>query len=328
MFQFIVKRILWAIPTLFVISLVSFVVIQLPPGDFLTAYIAQLEEQGDTVDMATIEILRERYGLNEPFYVQYFLWIKGIVLEGDFGQSFEYNQPVSALIWERLALTVVISGCTLIFIWIVAIPIGVYSATHQYSFFDYLLTFIGFVGRATPNFMLALVLLWIGFAYLDVDVSGLFSPEFRGQPWSLAKVIDMIKHLWVPIIVLGTGGTAGLIRTMRANTLDELPKPYVDTARAKGVSETRLIWKYPVRVSLNPFISGIGYVLPALISGSVITSIVLNLPTTGPLFYDSLLNQDMYLAGSFVLLLSSLTVIGTLISDILLAWVDPRIRYQ
>lgn len=328
MLQYILKRILWAIPTLIVISLLSFIIIQLPPGDYLTAHLAALRQTGETVDQATVEMLRERYGLDQPYHVQYLKWMKGILTEGDFGQSFAYNRPVTELIWERLALTVMISLITVLFIWFTAIPIGVYSATHQYSGFDYLLTFIGFVGRAIPNFMLALILLWIGFAYLKVDVSGLFSPEFKGQPWSGPKVWDMVKHLWVPILVLGTGGTAGLIRTMRANTLDELPKPYVETARAKGLSETRAIWKYPVRVALNPFISGIGYVLPELVSGAVITAIVLNLPTTGPLFLSALLAQDMYLAGSFVMMLSIFTVVGTLISDILLAVVDPRIRLE
>ena len=328
MIQFIFKRILLSIPTLIVISLVSFAIIQLPPGDFATAYAAQLAENGETITPARMEELREQFGLNKPFIVQYYDWISGILLRGDFGQSLEFNAPVSTLIWERLGLTFMISFITLIFIWILAIPIGVYSATNQYSWGDYLLNTFGFAGRAFPNFMLALILLWIGFAYLGVDVSGLFSPEFRGAPWSWAKVWDMIKHLWVPLIVLGTNGTAGLIRTMRANTLDELPKPYVETARAKGVGERRLIWKYPVRVALNPFISGIGYVLPELVSGSIIVAVVLNLPTTGPLFLNALLAQDMFLAGSFVLMLSAFTVIGTLISDILLAWVDPRIRYQ
>lgn len=328
MLQFVFKRILLAIPTLIVISMISFAIIQLPPGDFATAYAAKLAETGETITPERIEELREQFGLNQPFYVQYFNWMKDIVLHGDFGQSLEFNAPVSSLIWERIGLTVMISLVTLLFIWALAIPIGVYSATHQYSIADYILNFFGFAGRAFPSFMLALILLWVGFAYLKVDVSGLFSPEYRGQPWSSGKVWDMIGHLWVPIIVLGTGGTAGLIRTMRANTLDELPKPYVETARAKGVSETKLIWKYPVRVALNPFISGIGYILPELVSGSVIVAVVLNLPTTGPLFLNALLAQDMYLAGSFVLMLSTFTVIGTLISDVLLAWVDPRIRYQ
>lgn len=328
MLQFVFKRILLAIPTLIVISIISFAIIQLPPGDFATAYAAKLAENGETITPARMEELREQFGLNRPITVQYYSWMSDIILRGDFGNSLEFNAPVSSLIWERVGLTVMISLVTLIFIWALAIPIGVYSATHQYSMADYFLNFFGFAGRAFPNFMLALILLWIGFAYLKVDVSGLFSPEFRGAPWTGAKVWDMVKHLWVPIIVLGTGGTAGLIRTMRANTLDELPKPYVETARAKGVSETRLIWKYPVRVALNPFISGIGYVLPELVSGSVIVAVVLNLPTTGPLFLNALLAQDMFLAGSFVLMLSSFTVIGTLISDILLAWVDPRIRYQ
>jgi peptide/nickel transport system permease protein len=328
MLQFIFRRILLAIPTLLVISIMSFIIIQLPPGDFATAYAAKLAETGETISPERLEELREQFGLNRPLYVQYFDWMGNILLRGDFGQSLEFNAPVATLIWERIGLTVMISLVTILAIWALAIPIGVFSATHQYSIADYFLNLFGFAGRAFPNFMLALILLWVGFAYLRVDVSGLFSPEFRGEPWSGAKVWDMIKHLWVPIIVLGTGGTAGLIRTMRANTLDELPKPYVETARAKGVSERRLIWKYPVRVALNPFISGIGYVLPELVSGSVIVAVVLNLPTTGPLFLNALLAQDMYLAGSFVLMLSLFTVIGTLISDILLAWVDPRIRLQ
>ncbi len=328
MFQFIVKRILWAIPTLFAVSLVSFVIIQLPPGDFVTAYAAKIAESGETLSPEDMQLMRERYALDKPFYVQYYRWMKGILLEGDFGQSLEYNQPVSSLIWERIGLTVTISSITLLFIWLFAIPIGVYSATHQYSAGDYFLTFIGFTGRAIPDFLLALILLWVGFAYLKTDVSGLFSPEYRAAPWSPAKIWDMMGHLWIPVIVLGTGGTAGLIRTMRANTLDELPKPYVETARAKGLPENRVVWKYPVRIALNPFISSVGYILPQLISGSVIVAVVLNLPTTGPLFLNALLAQDMFLAGSFVLLLSTFTVIGTLISDILLAWVDPRIRYQ
>jgi peptide/nickel transport system permease protein len=328
MLQYMIQRIIWGVFTLFVISIISFTIIQLPPGDFATAYAAEQREMGAVITEAELEQIREEFGLNDPFLVQYFRWIKGIVLEGDFGFSFAYKKPVADLIWERLGLTILISSLTVLFIWIVAIPIGVYSATHQYSVFDYILTFFGFVGRAFPNFMLALILMWIGFAYLGVDVSGLFSSEFRAAPWTLAKVWDMVKHLWVPLLVLGTGGTAGLIRVMRANTLDELPKPYVETARSKGLSEARLIWKYPVRVALNPFISGLAYILPSIISGAVITAVVLNLPTTGPLFLTALLLQDMYMAGAFVLILSTLTVIGTVISDILLVWVDPRIRYR
>lgn len=326
MLRFVLQRIIWGVFTLLVISLLSFLIIQLPPGDFATAYAAEQRAMGGIVTEAEMAQLREEFGLNDPFLMQYFRWIGGIVLKGDFGFSFAYKKPVADLIWERLWLTVVISFFTIIFIWIIAIPVGVYSATHQYSISDYVLTFFGFIGRAFPNFMLALILMWIGFAYFKLDVSGLFSPQFRAAPWNLAKIWDMIKHLWIPIIVLGVEGTAGLIRVMRANTLDELPKPYVETARSKGLSEAIVIWKYPVRVALNPFVSGLAYLLPSIVSGSVITSVVLNLPTTGPLFLSALMLQDMYMAGAFVLMLSSLTVIGTVISDILLIWVDPRIR--
>jgi peptide/nickel transport system permease protein len=328
MLQYILQRVLWAIPTLIAISIISFAIIQLPPGDFLTAYMARLAETGEVVDQATIERLTERYGLDQPVYVQYVRWMKGILLHGDFGRSMEWDMPVATLIWERLALTVTISLCTILFTWAVAIPIGVYSATHQYSISDYVFTFFGFVGRGIPGFLLALILMWVAFAYFGADVGGLFSPEFKPAPWSLAKVMDMLRHLWVPIIVLGIGGTAGLIRTMRANMLDELYKPYVTTARAKGLRENRLTRKYPLRVAMNPFISTVGWYLPSLISGSTITAVVLNLPTTGPLLLRALLSQDMYLAGSFILILSAFTIIGTLISDILLAWADPRIRYE
>ncbi|GAH71503.1 unnamed protein product [marine sediment metagenome] len=245
-----------------------------------------------------------------------------------FGWSFEWARPVSEVIGERIALTMVISICTLLFVWMTAIPIGIYSATHQYSSSDYAFTFLGFIGLATPNFLLALVLMWLSFAYLGIPVTGLFSPEYLGAAWSLAKVWNMLQRIWVPIIVVGTAGTAGLIRVMRGCLLDELRKQYVITARAKGVSEEKLLFKYPVRVAINPLISTIGWLLPTIISGATITAIVLNLPTTGPVLLGALMAQDMYLAGSFVMILSALTVIGTLISDILLAWLDPRIRYE
>ena len=327
MLQYILRRIMWAIPTLLFISIVSFAIIQLPPGDYLTSYLASLAATGEYMDPEVAEELRIHYGLDKPLYIQYLRWMWGM-LHGDFGYSLEWKEPVSKLIWERLALTFVLSLSTLLFTWLVAIPIGVYSATHQYSAFDYIFTFFGFLGRGIPNFLFALVLMWIGFAYFGVDVGGLFSHEYLNAPWSLAKVWDMIKHLWIPMIVIGTSGTAGLIRIMRANTLDELHKPYVMTARAKGLPENRLLWKYPVRVALNPFVSTIGWALPELVSGTTITAIVLSLQTTGPLLYRALLTQDMQLAGSFIMLLSTLTVIGTLISDILLAWLDPRIRYE
>jgi peptide/nickel transport system permease protein len=328
MLEYIIRRIFYMIPTLFAISIAAFAIIQLPPGDYLTSMVAGMAAQGETVDSATLAALRARYGLGEPFYVQYYLWISGILLRGDFGQSFEWNRPVSALIWDRLALTLVISLASLLFIWVVAFPIGIYSAVRKYSIGDYIATFIGFIGLATPNFLIALILMYIAFAYFGQSVGGLFSPEYVDAPWSWAKFVDMLGKIWIPMIVIGTAGTAGLIRIMRANLLDELSKPYVVTARAKGVSEGRLLLKYPVRVALNPFVSTVGWVLAGLISGEAIVSIVLSLPTTGPLLLRALQSQDMYLAGSFILMLSTLTVIGTLISDILLAWLDPRIRYR
>ncbi len=328
MLEFIVRRTLLAILTLFVISIVSFTLIQLPPGDFLTNYAAMLAEMGEGgIPAEQLVALQEAYGLNQPVYVQYFKWITGILLRGDFGMSLEWKRPVAELIWERIGLTVVLTGATVLITWLLAIPIGVYSATHQYSKLDYFFTTLGFLGLATPNFMIALVLMWIAFSVFGQDVGGLFSEEFKNAPWSLAKVMDMLSHLWIPILVLGTEGMAGLIRTMRANLLDELHKPYVIAARARGLSEWRLIWEYPVRVALNPFISTIGYVFPHLVSGSVIVAVVLNLQIAGPLYLRALQSQDMYLAGAFILLFGVMTIIGTLISDLLLAWLDPRIRY-
>jgi peptide/nickel transport system permease protein len=326
MLTYILRRVLLIIPTLFVISVISFIVIQLPPGDFLTSQIIALQSQGQLVDQSVIDAMRQQYGLDQPMYVQYYKWMSGILLHGDFGQSLQWRQPVADLIWERLALTVALSLASLLFIWVVAFPVGIYSAIKQYSPGDYLFTFVSFVGLGVPNFLLALVIMWLAFSKLGLTVAGLFSPEFQNAPWSWARVGDLLAHIWVPMIVLALGGTAGLIRIMRANLLDELNKPYVETARAKGVKERDLILKYPVRMALNPFVSTVGWTLPGLVSGSVIVSVVLNLPTTGPLLLTALQAQDMYLAGSFLLMLSVLTVIGTLISDILLAWLDPRIR--
>src|SRR3712207_2576356 len=325
MAMYILRRVLLFIPTLIAISIVTFAIIQLPPGDFLTSYVAQLSAQGESVDNAAIQALRDRYGLGQPFYVQYFKWVSGM-LRGDFGHSLEWNVPVSELLAGRMALTFLLAFTTLIFTWVVSIPIGIYSAVKQYSIGDYFATFFGFLGLATPDFLLALALMWIAFSYFGESVGGLFSPEYEDAAWSTAKLWDLLKHIWIPIIVLGTSGTAGLIRIMRANLLDELHKPYVETARSKGLSEWRLLIKYPVRVALNPFISTIGYVLPFLVSGSVIVSVVMNLPTAGPLLLRALLSQDMYLAGGYIFMLSLLTVLGTLLSDILLAWLDPRIR--
>jgi len=327
MLQYVLRRILYMIPTLILIAVVSFIIIQLPPGDFLTSYIAQLSQTGETVDEATIAALRKRYGLDQPYYVQFFMWVWGM-LHGDFGQSFEWNRPVSQLIWERLALTIAVSTFTMVFTWILSFPIGLYSATHQYSGGDYFFTFLGYIGLATPNFMIALILMWIAYSVFGASVGGLFSPQYVEAAWSWGKFLDMLNHLWIPAIVIGMGGTAGLIRTLRANLLDELHKPYVVTARAKGVPERTLLWRYPLRIAIIPWISTVGWSLPGIISGETITAVVLSLPTTGPLLLRALQSQDMYLAGSFIMLLSFLTVIGTLISDILLGWVDPRIRYE
>lgn len=328
MLGFIARRVLYMIPTFFAVSIVAFIIIQLPPGDYLTTLVASMASQGETLDPAAMEALRARYGLGQPIYVQYFKWMSNIFLRGDFGQSFEWNQPVIDLIWSRLALTFMLSLSTLLFVWAVALPVGIYSAVRQYSLGDYTFTFLGFIGLAIPNFLLALVLMYIAFKYFNQSVGGLFSPEYQEAAWSWAKLKDLLAHLWIPIVIIGTAGTASLIRVMRANLLDELHKPYVVTARAKGLPEWQVIMRYPVRVALNPFVSTIGWVLPALISGEAIVSIVLSLPTTGPLLLRSLMSQDMYLAGSFILMLSTLTILGTLLSDILLALLDPRIRLE
>jgi len=326
MLAYIIRRILIMIPVMVAISIITFFIIQLPPGDFLTTYVAELSASGETVDQAELDSLTRRFGLDEPLYVQYLRWAWNF-LHGDFGHSFEWNKPVSELIGERLAMTVLISTATLLFTWAIAVPIGIYSAVRQYSWVDYLLTFIGFIGLATPNFLFALVLLWASYAYLGMSVGGLFSPEYIEAPWTLAKVWDLLMHLWIPVVIVGTAHTAKFIRMIRGNLLDELRKPYVVTARAKGLTETRLIMKYPVRVAINPLVSTIGWTLPELVSGIAITAVVLNLPTTGPLLLRALLSQDMHLAGAFLMMLALLTVVGTLVSDILLAWVDPRIRF-
>jgi peptide/nickel transport system permease protein len=326
MLVYILRRVVLMIPTLFVISLISFVVIQLPPGDYLSSYVATLRAQGDAVDEQELAVMQQRYGLGQPIYVQYYKWISGIILRGDWGQSMEWQQPVKNLIWERMALTVVLSGVSLLVTWFVAIPVGVYSATHQYSIPDYLMSIFSFIGAGTPGFMLALVVLYLAWSKLGMSVSGLFSEQFISAPWSWPKVLDLLKHLWIPVLIIALNGTAGGIRTTRANLLDELNKPYVETARAKGLKEGRMVWKYPTRVALNPFFSTVGWQLAGLISGQTLLAVVLGLQTTGPLLLRALTSQDMYLAGSFLLLLSTLTVVGTLVSDILLAWVDPRIR--
>ena len=327
MIPFLFRRILAMIPTLFIISLIVFTVIQLPPGDIVTSTLEDLQSQGEEVSKERIDALRAQYNLDENIAMQYLNWAGGCI-QGDFGYSIKYKQPVNTLIWERLAYTVLITLSSMLFTWAVAFPIGIYSAVKQYSPGDYAFTIIGLIGLATPNFLLALILMHLGYAWFGISVGGLFSPDFVDAAWSPARFMDMLKHIWVPIVVLGTAGTAGTMRVMRANLLDELKKPYVITARAKGLRPRALIFKYPVRIAINPFISTIGWLLPGLFSGSAIISIVLNLPTTGPLLLDALMTQDMHLAGSFIMILSTLTVIGTLFSDVLLALSDPRIRLE
>ncbi len=327
MLTFVVRRVLLAVLTIWVISALSFAIIQLPPGDFVTTYIAQLSASGSSVSATEAEALRELYGLNRPIYVQYSKWI-GRALAGDFGVSMEWNRPVTEVIGDRLWLTMLVSFGALMVTWGLALPIGIYSAVRQYSIGDYLFTLIGFVGLAVPNFLLALVVMYLSFRLLGANVGGLFSPEFELSPWSWAKAWDLMKHMPLPTIILALGGTAQLIRIMRANLLDELRRPYVVTARAKGVSERWVILKYPVRAALNPFASAIAYLFPYLVSGSVVISIVLSLPTVGPLLVRSLISQDMFLAGTIILLLGVLTVIGTFISDLVLMWIDPRLRHQ
>ncbi|PRX20684.1 peptide/nickel transport system permease protein [Orenia metallireducens] len=327
MLNYIIRRCLMAIPLLIAISIVTFIVIKLPPGSYLETYIAEQQRLGGEVTQDRVEAIKQRYGLGQPTYVQYFKWISGFP-RGDFGMSFKAQQPVAKIIKERIGFTILLSLATVLFTWSLAVPIGIYSAVRQYSVFDYVFTFIGFIGVAIPNFLLALFLMFIGVKFFGADLSGLFSMEYMGEPWSFGKFIDMLKHLWVPVVVVGTGGMAGLIRIMRGQMLDELRKAYVQTARAKGLSEYIVIVKHVARIAINPFVSTIGWMLPGLISGGTLAGIVLGLPTLGPKLLDALKTQDMYLAGTIMMLLSSLTIIGTLISDILLAIVDPRIRYE
>ncbi|MEE8270921.1 MAG: ABC transporter permease [Alphaproteobacteria bacterium] len=325
MLGYIARRILIMIPTLVAISAVSFVIIQLPPGDFLTTMINEQLSRGENADMNQVELLRRTYGLDRPLVVQYFSWLFGI-LQGDFGYSFEHELPVSDIVGDRVFLTIVLTAATTIFIWIVAFPIGIYSATHQYSWGDYGLTFLGFIGLATPNFLLALVLLYFANVQFGISIGGLMDPTYIDQPMSVGKFVSVLQHLWVPVIVIGTSGTAAMIRRLRANLLDELQKQYYITALAKGLPTRRALLKYPLRMSLNPFIADIGSILPELLSGSIIVSVVLDLQTTGPILLRALQSQDMFLAGSFVLLLAVMTVIGVLLSDLALAMLDPRIR--
>jgi peptide/nickel transport system permease protein len=331
MLTFIIRRSLLALLTIWALSMISFVVIQLPPGDFVDQYILELLAGGGLLGSSNIQdtmeiTLREQYGLDKPLFVQYGKWIWKMV-QGDFGSSLEFGKPVSEIVSERLLMTVILAGTTALFAWGLSIPIGIYSAVRQHSIEDYTFTFIGFLGLAVPDFLLALWLLWITFTYFpDLSIGGLFSPEYLEAPWSIARIVDLAKHLWIAAFVVGTAGTAALIRVMRANLLDELNKPYVVTARAKGLPEWKVVLKYPVRLALNPLVSTLGYLLPVLMSGSVIVSVVLGLPTEGPLLLRALLAEDLFVSAAIVMLLGTLTVIGTLLSDILLGILDPRIR--
>src|SRR3954469_12915873 len=327
MLNYVARRILLMIPTLFVISLLVYVIIDLPPGDCVTSQIDELLSRGDPDALARAEELRHLYGLDQPLMTRYFSWLLGI-FRWDFGLSCQDTVPVKDLIGERLALTMVMESCTIAFIWIVSFVIGVYAATHQYQAGDYIASFIGFVGLAVPNFLLAIVLLYVGKVYFGLSIGGLMDPEFIAKPMSWAKFVSVSDHLIIPVIVIGTSGTAGMIRRLRANLLDELQKQYVVTARAKGVPPTKLLFKYPLRLALNPFISDIGSLLPHVISGAAVVSIVMSLPTTGPMLLDALRSQDMFLAGSFLMFMASLTVIGVFLSDLALAALDPRIRLQ
>ena len=324
MIQFLAKRLAIYVPMLALMSIVSFGIIEAPPGDYLDDYVALLKASGE-YDEGDAQRLERRYGLDSPFYVRYWKWVSGVV-RWDLGDSLEFRRPVNELVNDRLAMTVVLGVFTVVFTWTMAIPIGIISAVKQYSFIDYAFTFLSYLGVVTPNFLLALVLMWTAFSVFGVSITGLFSDEYIDAPWSLGKIWDMFTHMWVPMLILGTDGTARLTRILRANLLDELGKPYVETARSKGLSEWRLILKYPVRIALNPFVSTAGWTLPTLFSGSLIVAQVMSLPTVGPLLLKALQSQDMYMAGSIVLILTALTLVGTLLSDIVLGFMDPRIR--
>jgi len=327
MLVYIIKRLLLLPFLLAIFSIVAFALIQAPPGDFITSYVAELAASGSAMDRVQIEALRALYGLDQPFYVQYLNWV-GRILQGDLGVSLDWQKPISELIGQRLLLTLALGLGTLLFTFAVAVPIGIISATRQYSIYDYFFTVFNYLGVATPTFMTALVLMWLAFSYFDITITGLFSPAYADAPWSVGRVIDLGKHIWLPIVILGLDGTARLARIMRANLLDELHKPYMEMARAKGMSEWRLVMKYPVRLAINPLVSSLGWYLPLIFSGSLIVATVLNLPTIGPLLLRSLISQDMFLAGTIVLIYFAITVLGTLLSDILLAWLDPRIRME
>jgi peptide/nickel transport system permease protein len=323
---YLLQRILQAIPILVGISIISFLIIQLPPGDYLTTYVNNLRSQGDAISDEEVKALEQQYGLDSPAYVQYWKWVSNFV-RGNMGQSFYWNKPVRDLIGERIALSIVVALFSLILTYAIAIPVGLYSATRQYTLTDHVLTVLAFIGVGLPSFLVALVLMYYGMRHFGLSAGGLFSPEYLDAPWSAGRVVDLLKHMWLPALIIGISGTAGTIRVMRATTLDELSRPYVEAARARGLGETTTVLRYPARVALNPIMSTIGWQLPAIVSGETIVSLVLGLPTCGPLLYTALITQDMYLAASFIMILSTLTVIGTLLSDLLLVWIDPRIRF-
>lgn len=327
MSQYIIKRLIILPFMLVIFSIFAFFIIQAPPGDFITTYIADLAASGSAVDQAQIDALRERYGLDQPMYIQYVKWMSRIVT-GDLGFSLDWQKPIKELIGERIVLTVMLGLFTFAFTWLLAVPIGIISAVKQYSFLDYAFSIFNYFGVATPTFMTALIIMWLAFTQLGISVTGLFSAEYIDAPWSMARVGDLLRHMWLPMVILGLDGTARLARIMRANLLDELNKPYVEMARAKGMSEWKLVLKYPVRLAINPLVSTIGWYLPLIFSGSVIVATVMNLPTIGPMLLRSLISQDMFLAGTIVMIYLFLAIIGTIISDILLAWLDPRIRME
>lgn len=326
MVRYVFLRTLAMIPTLFLISILVFTIIELPPGDYFESYVSELQALGEEADLAEIEVLRERYGFDQPQIVRYLRWAGGM-LTGDFGYSFEYRLPVSEVVGDRLWLTILLSTITILFTWALAFPIGIYSATHKYSWGDYGLTFLGLMGIAVPNFMLALVMMYFANSWFGVSIGNLMDRQFLNEPLSWAKVSSILSHIWIPVVIIGTAGTAAMVRRLRANLLDELQKQYVTTARAKGLHPRKVLMKYPLRMALNFFVSDIGSILPSMISGAEVTAIVLSLETTGPMLIRALQSQDMYLAGSFLMFLAFLTVIGVLVSDIALTLLDPRIRF-
>lgn len=326
--SYIVRRLFYMVLLLTMLSFVAFAIIQLPPGDWIDNFVYYMERFGVTLDESAIEALNRRWGFKDPFYVQYYKWITNIIFRGDFGESAAYNRPVSELIGERIFLSIVLSLSTLVVTWLIAVPIGIYSATHPYSAGDYAGTVFGFMGLATPNFLLALILMFVFQRYFGWSPGGLFSPEYLIEPWSFGKVIDLLKHLPVPLIVIGTAGTAGMIRVLRTSLMDELARQYVVAARARGVAEGRLLFKYPIRLAINPIVSGTAGLLVGIVSGEAIVSIVLSLPTVGPLLLTAVIEQDLQIAASLILFLGSLGLFGTLLSDLLLVAVDPRIRFE